>query len=73
MKRKALLTVTLISGMAIGFATFGSTLTGLYYSNQERFCVSCHEMEKPYAEFQATPQYRNRYGIRALCSDCHVP
>lgn len=38
------------------------------------FCTSCHEMEAfVYPEYQQSVHYRNTKGIRAVCSDCHVP
>lgn len=50
---------------------FNATLD---YSNTEEFCISCHEMKvNVYAEYQNTVHYSNRTGVRAVCSDCHVP
>jgi cytochrome c-type protein NapC len=47
---------------------------GLTYTNSEQFCVSCHEMrEIVYAEYKGTAHDSNRSGVRATCSDCHVP
>lgn len=38
------------------------------------FCTSCHEMANgPFAEYKKTIHYNNRTGVRATCSDCHVP
>jgi len=37
------------------------------------FCVSCHEMEKPLAEYQATTHFSSASGVRAECSSCHIP
>ncbi len=46
----------------------------LDYSNSEEFCISCHEMkDNLYVEYQETIHYSNRTGVRAVCSDCHVP
>lgn len=46
----------------------------LDYSNTEDFCLSCHVMkDNVYAEYQETIHYSNRTGVRAICSDCHVP
>jgi len=46
----------------------------LDYSNTEEFCISCHEMkDNLYVEYQETIHYSNRTGVRAVCSDCHVP
>jgi nitrate/TMAO reductase-like tetraheme cytochrome c subunit len=46
----------------------------LDYSNTEEFCISCHVMrDNLYVEYQETIHYSNRTGVRAVCSDCHVP
>jgi nitrate/TMAO reductase-like tetraheme cytochrome c subunit len=46
----------------------------LDYSNTETFCISCHEMrDNVYEEYKETIHYSNRTGVRAVCSDCHVP
>ena len=38
------------------------------------FCISCHEMrDNVYEEYKETIHYINRTGVRAMCSDCHVP
>ena len=37
------------------------------------FCVSCHEMETPLAEYQQTSHFSSASGVRADCSSCHVP
>ncbi len=43
-------------------------------TNNESFCISCHEMENNvYREYKKTVHYRNRTGVRATCPDCHVP
>ena len=43
-------------------------------SNTEVFCISCHEMrDNVYEEYTSTIHYSNRTGVRAICSDCHVP
>ena len=48
--------------------------TALSWTNQESFCISCHEMqENNYREYQNTIHYTNRSGVRAVCADCHVP
>lgn len=61
--------VLLLSGglMAAGAA-------GLAWTNTEQFCIGCHEMrDNVYAEFKDTIHDKNRSGVRAVCSDCHVP
>lgn len=47
---------------------------GLAWTNTEAFCIGCHEMRSTvYAEYKDTIHDRNRTGVRAVCSDCHVP
>jgi len=47
---------------------------GLAWTNTEQFCIGCHEMrDNVYAEFKGTIHDTNRSGVRAVCSDCHVP
>lgn len=43
-------------------------------TNTLEFCISCHEMEdNVYEEYKPTVHHSNRSGVRATCSDCHVP
>ena len=43
-------------------------------TNTLSFCISCHEMrDNVYQEYKETIHYSNRTGVRAICSDCHVP
>ena len=47
---------------------------GLAWTNTEKFCIGCHEMrDNVYAEFKDTIHDKNRSGVRAICSNCHVP
>ena len=47
---------------------------GLAWTNTEAFCIGCHEMrDNVYVEFKDTIHDKNRTGVRAICSDCHVP
>src|SRR5579864_7111046 len=44
------------------------------YTNRLEFCISCHEMrDTVFAEYQKSVHYMNALGVRAICSDCHVP
>ena len=38
-----------------------------------KFCLSCHEMNTPYEEYQKSVHYMNPSGVRAECSSCHMP
>jgi len=58
----------------LGIIFWGGFNTVLEATNQEAFCISCHEMrDNVYVELQKTVHYTNRTGVRATCADCHVP
>ena len=64
--------------LGIGFLTgvffWGGFNTALEATNSMEFCISCHEMrDNVYQEYKQTIHYTNRTGVRAVCSDCHVP
>ena len=64
----------LIVGFVAGIISWGGFNWAMELSNTETFCISCHEMESTvYNELKETPHYSNRSGVRATCSDCHVP
>ena len=66
----ALLSVGFIGGILF----WGGFHTGLEMTNTLEFCVSCHEMrDTVYQEYKTSIHYSNRSGVRAICSDCHVP
>ena len=64
----------LIAGFIAGIIFWGGFHTVVEATNTEEFCISCHEMEENvYQEYKETTHYSNRTGVRAICSDCHVP
>ena len=64
----------LIVGFASGIFFWGGFNTGMEATNQLEFCIGCHEMrDNVYEEYKTTIHYSNRTGVRAVCSDCHVP
>ncbi len=66
--------VIIIVSFVAGIVFWGGFNTAMEYTNTEEFCVSCHEMEdNVYQELQTTVHWSNRTGVRAICSDCHVP
>jgi len=68
------LAALLILGFLGGIVFWGGFHWAVELSNTEAFCISCHEMrDNPYAEMQDSIHFVNRTGIRAICSDCHVP
>jgi cytochrome c-type protein NapC len=63
-----------IVGVVAGILFWGAFNWAMEASNTETFCVSCHEMRNTvYKELQETVHFTNRTGVRATCSDCHVP
>lgn len=61
-------------GFAGGIVFWGGFNTVVEWTNREGFCISCHEMrDNVYEELKQTIHYTNRTGVRAICSDCHVP
>jgi cytochrome c-type protein NapC len=63
-----------IVAFVAGILFWGGFNTAMEVTNTETFCISCHEMEKNvYREYQQTIHYTNRTGVRAVCTDCHVP
>ena len=69
---------SVLSLLAIGFVAgiifWGGLHTGLEATNTLTFCTTCHEMrDTVYQEYKQTIHYSNRTGVRAICSDCHVP
>lgn len=66
--------LVLVLGGVVVLVLTGGAAAGLKWTNTESFCANCHEMRNnPAAEFVDTPHDRNRTGVRAICSDCHVP
>jgi nitrate/TMAO reductase-like tetraheme cytochrome c subunit len=80
---KQLLSRKIILGSTVGAALFfmivgvifwGGFNTAMEATNTLDFCISCHEMkDNVYKEYEQTIHYNNRSGVRATCSDCHVP
>jgi cytochrome c-type protein NapC len=72
--RKYSVLALLVVGFVGGVLWWGAFNTGLEATNSLEFCISCHEMrDNTYKEYRETIHYKNRTGVRAICSDCHVP
>jgi cytochrome c-type protein NapC len=64
----------LVVGFFSGIIFWGGFNTGMEATNTMDFCIGCHEMkDNVYEEYKTTIHYSNRTGVRAVCSDCHVP
>jgi cytochrome c-type protein NapC len=64
----------LVVGFISGIIFWGGFNTAMEITNNEEFCISCHEMQdNVFEEYKETIHYSNRTGVRATCPDCHVP
>lgn len=71
--RYSLLSLLVVGGFG-GIIFWGGFNTAMEATNTMEFCISCHEMRNTvYEEYKKTIHYSNRTGVRAICSDCHVP
>jgi cytochrome c-type protein NapC len=76
--RKPSAKYSLIALLGVGFVSgilfWGGFHTAMDATNTLEFCIGCHEMrDTVYKEYKETVHYANRTGVRAVCSDCHVP
>ena len=61
-------------GFIAGIIFWGGYHTVIEMTNTLVFCTSCHEMEQNvFQEYKKSTHYSNPVGVRAICSDCHVP
>ena len=64
----------LFVGFLGGILFWGGFHTAMDATNTLEFCTSCHSMlDNSFKEYKETVHYANRSGVRAVCSDCHVP
>ena len=65
----------LFVGLVVGATSVIGTQVALAVSGTDEFCgTTCHSHEKfVYPEHKLSPHYANRVGVRAMCTDCHVP
>ncbi|TCP94873.1 periplasmic nitrate reductase subunit NapC [Cricetibacter osteomyelitidis] len=55
-----------------GIVFWGGFNTALEYTNTEEFCSDCHTNDVV-PEYHMSSHYANRSGVKAICSDCHLP
>ena len=58
----------------VGALALGGFNTALHMSSETEFCFACHSHElniRP--EYEASNHAHNASGVRAECSDCHLP
>ncbi len=68
------LATLLIAGGIGGILFWGGFNWAMESTNTLGFCTGCHEMrDTVYQEYKKTIHFKNQFGVRAICSDCHVP
>jgi nitrate/TMAO reductase-like tetraheme cytochrome c subunit len=68
------LATLIIFGGVWGILSWGGFNWAMEQANTMPFCISCHEMrDTPYKEYTESIHYKNPFGVRATCPDCHVP
>ncbi|MDK9695076.1 MAG: NapC/NirT family cytochrome c [Siculibacillus sp.] len=61
-------------GIVVGIVGWGGFNTAMEATNSLEFCISCHEMRSTvHEEYKTSVHHANASGVRAVCSDCHVP
>src|SRR5664279_4645120 len=68
--RIAVALLALVVGLMV---VVGGFTTAVEATNSLEFCTSCHSMSYNYAEYKESVHYSNKSGVRAVCSECHVP
>jgi cytochrome c-type protein NapC len=59
---------------AAGIIFWGGFNASLEASSSTWFCsTACHEMNTVSEEYKASVHYQNASGVKATCSDCHIP
>ena len=60
--------------LGLGAIGLGVTNFVVHETSSTEFCFSCHSHETNIrAEYEASSHFANRTGVRAACSDCHLP
>ncbi len=67
--------VLLVAGVLVGAAMVVGTQVAIAVTGTDEFCGNaCHSHRQfVYPEHKLSVHYGNRTGVRASCSDCHVP
>jgi len=73
-RQHKVLVLTAAGFFIAGIIFWGSFNTAMEATNTLQFCTTCHEMEDyAFRDYKTTIHYQNPFGVRAICSDCHVP
>lgn len=73
-KAKSLFSLGAFALLLVGGIVFAGGKVAIEQTNTVEFCISCHEMkDNNFEEYKDTIHAKNRTGVKAICSDCHVP
>lgn len=61
------------SGIIAGILFWGGFHWTMKLTDTIGFCTSCHSMGTVYQEYKTSAHYQSNSGVRAICTDCHVP
>jgi nitrate/TMAO reductase-like tetraheme cytochrome c subunit len=60
--------------LGIGAVALGSVNWVVHKTSTNEFCFACHSHQRFIRpEYEASSHYKNTSGVRAGCSDCHLP
>lgn len=71
--KKSSIALLVLIGIILAVIGLSGGAYVLHKTSDTQFCLSCHSMQTPYDEYVSSVHFTNQKGIRAECSDCHIP
>jgi len=65
--------VMIVVVFTLGILFWSGFNAAMDWTNTEDFCLTCHEMQVNFDEYEGSLHDKNRVGIVITCPDCHVP
>lgn len=66
--------VLVLAGWVIAITGLLVTNRAITFAGTDEFCgTACHTMKPAYESYQRSVHFTNAAGVRASCSDCHIP